>query len=152
MPILTSASGGLVVANSNIIVARSAMLSLLTALKAVDKPLDGAKVHLFTDAGLTPTEDTVVGSFTEPDYAAYAAQTAVWGTPLSLADGTGVLLAPALTFGVANATEATTVYGAFVTDTAGTVLLYSELFPNPYAMVDETRDLVYIPAFPLALA
>jgi len=90
-------------------------------------PGDDVKLKLFKN-DYTPVEGSVVGDFTEADTAGYAAISlakADW----TVATNTGTTTAeqPQKTFTL---TGAGTHYGYYITDTAGTGLLWAERFSD----------------------
>lgn len=94
-------------------------------------------LKLFTDNDITPSKDTVVGDLTEDTAAGYAAVTM---TPASWTIGavgsTAEMLAsyPQVTF---TYTGTSTVYGYYITDTAGTCLMGCANFTAPISIVNE---------------
>jgi len=88
---------------------------------------DDVKVHLYSN-DYTPVEGSVIGSFTESDCAGYAAEE-LTGASWTVATVTGVTTATyaQLTF---NLTGGKTHYGYYVTDNAGTGLLWAERFSD----------------------
>lgn len=84
---------------------------------------DDVVIHLYTNDH-APDEGDTVANYTEEDDASYAAVTLnSWS--VSTSGGTTTAEHPAVTFTFA---AATTVYGYYVTDNAGTTLLWAEEF------------------------
>lgn len=86
------------------------------------------KLHLYK-TNVTPTTSSVLGDFTECDFAGYAAQSVVtWGAA-SLAAHVAAIVAAANTFTRSTTGSGQTVYGYYVTDNGITILLWAELDP-----------------------
>ena len=86
---------------------------------------DDCKLKLYSD-NITPDDDSVPGSFTECAIAGYAAKTltgASWTVETSESVTTGSYAEQTFSF-----TGSGTVYGYFVTDNAGTTLIWAEKF------------------------
>lgn len=88
---------------------------------------DNVKVHLFVN-DVTPSDDTVLGDLTECTADGYAAEV-LTGTSFTIATNTGTTTAEyaQITFEL---TGTATVYGYYVTDNAGTGLLWVERFAD----------------------
>lgn len=90
------------------------------------------KQRLFQNS-FTPTRDSVLGDFVEATFASYAPvdlARANWTDPVD--QGVGALSVYGTSVLTWTATSGTqTVYGSYVTDDAGTVALWCELFPQP---------------------
>lgn len=126
-------------------------LALLGVLVDVDGLLNGAKMKLFKN-NLMPTPNSVIADFEIADFTGFSTSTAlVWGTPYYQADGTPVVLAGAKTFIVTSADPVVgnTIYGYYITDGAGTALLYSERFDSPVLMAIVGTGITVEPAFSL---
>jgi len=95
-------------------------------------PGDSVKLKLFTN-DYTPVEGSVVGDFTEADTAGYTAidlAKADW--TVETATGTTTAAQPQKTFTL---TGAGSHYGYYITDIAGTGLLWAERFTDaPHAI------------------
>ncbi len=90
-------------------------------------PGDDVKLKLFKN-DISPAEDTVVGDFTEADTAGYSAISlakADW--TIATVTGTTTAEQPQKTFTL---TGAGSHYGYYITDTAGTGLLWAERFSD----------------------
>lgn len=95
---------------------------------------DDVVVHLFTDSDVDPDDDTVLADFTEATAEGYESVTLIgtggvgseWTIETNLEGVTTAEYAEIeFTF-----TEASTNYGYFVTDSAGTGLLWAEKFTD----------------------
>ena len=90
-------------------------------------PGDDVKLKLFKN-DYTPVEGSVVGAFTEADTAGYAAiSLAMADWTVATDTGTTTAEQPQKTFTL---TGAGTHYGYYITDTAGTGLLWAERFSD----------------------
>lgn len=82
----------------------------------------GAKLHLFSN-NFSPSEDSILADFTEVAYTGYAAQTVTWSAAFYDQNGEPVSSGGALLFIQTAVTVTGIAYGAYLTDTAGAVLL-----------------------------
>lgn len=83
------------------------------------------RIHLFK-SNTTPTTSSVLGDFTEADFAGYAAQDLVtWAAP-SVAAHVARMTAANRTFTRSTTGAAQNIYGYYVTDNSDTVLLWAE--------------------------
>lgn len=111
--------------------------------------LDLLKLALFTN-DFVLNMDTLYADLTKPTYTGYADLTglvasAVYQRPdTSFAKNFGAKL-----FQMGDAVLPTVVYGYFVYSTAGTVLYWSEKFPNPVTLVTVDDAVNFIPEFAL---
>lgn len=91
---------------------------------------DNVKLHLYKN-NVTPSETDTVSTYTEDDGTGYAAISLTgsnWDTTTTA--GTASYAQQTFTY-----TAGTTVYGYYVTDNAGTTLLWAELFSDgPYTI------------------
>ena len=97
----------------------------------VNKTTQGnLKLHLFK-TNVTPGETDTVTTYTECDAAGYGAITLTGATWTVATDGSGNTTAsyPQQTF---TFTATQNVYGYYLTDNAGTTLLYAEAFPSVF--------------------
>ncbi len=63
-------------------------------------------------------------------FSGYAATVLTWNTPTVAADGTVEVLSQAITFQPTDAVTPNIIYGVFITDSAGTHLLFAAQFAN----------------------
>jgi hypothetical protein len=127
------------------------LMTLLEAAVAVDGPLDGAKIHLFSgNTALTP--GLVVGDLTEATFHGYAALSVTWGTPF-FDPLTGL---PTVTGGLSTFRSTSpfsggqTINGWYITNTAGDTLLLARKFDLPVgvAAADQVIEVVAsVPAY-----
>ena len=107
------------------------LLANLAIKVAAAGPLNGAKVHLFT-AGPVLGPRNITADFTEATYTGYAAATVTWGTPYYGTNGNAKVEGGIISFELtADLTGPVTLLGYYVTNTAGTGLLFMELFVSP---------------------
>jgi hypothetical protein len=83
----------------------------------------GAKLRLFIN-NIVPTKDTLLGDFTEPVFTGYNAQTLTYSSAFYDAQGNAVVSIGEKLFTLTSGVGAT-IYGGFLTDSAGAVLLGS---------------------------
>lgn len=83
------------------------------------------RIHLFK-SNTTPTTSSVLGDFTEADFAGYAALNLItWAAP-SVTSHVGRMTAATRTFTRSTTGAAQSIYGYYVTDNSDTVLLWAE--------------------------
>jgi len=108
--------------------------------------LNDAKAHLFINA-IVPTASSIVSNFSEATFTSYAAQTIVWNTPPYInANGQAEMTGGTLVFVAGSAPTTQTVYGAFVTDSGGTNLLWAERFTIPVPVTVAGDGVTFVPA------
>jgi hypothetical protein len=96
--------------------------------------LEGAKLKLYKEP-IEPTKATVIADLTPADFTGYAASAAItWGTPLTDTDGTAFVPGGMIEFAASGSTVANTIYGAYLTDGAGTILLGVFRFDTPVSV------------------
>lgn len=88
------------------------------------------KLHLYSN-DLTPSPETLLADLTEVTSAGVVAQTATYGTPYVDANGVAVVSGGEIVFTQTGAPNET-AYGCYLTNTAGTVLLWSARFDAPF--------------------
>lgn len=101
------------------------MLKTKTGQQSIS--LSNCKYHLYVN-NVSPSHGDTLGTYTEATYTGYAAITAGgWSAPAL--DGTFHAMSTATLMTWANTSAGSvSIYGYFVTDNAGTTLLYAELF------------------------
>jgi hypothetical protein len=105
--------------------------AILAAITGAGGGLDGAKLHAFQNP-VTPTNAIVLADLTECDFDGYAASAAItWGAILNETDGTVYAPGGGIEFAATGSTTPNTVYGVYLTDSAGTTLLAVWLLPDP---------------------
>lgn len=131
-------------------VPNSLSLALLGELVGVGGLFAGALIKLFKN-DIVPGEESTIATFTAADFTGYAPSAAVtWGTPGVSGDGTPQVLGDTKVFTAGTPlTQAGTVYGVYVTNTAGTVLLYAERFAQPVLISIPGQQVAYTPKFSL---
>ncbi len=103
-------------------------------------------LHLYTN-DVTPGETNTVASFTESTAAGYASKTLTASSwTVATADGVTTATYAAQLF---QYTAAETVYGYYVTDAAGTTLLWAERFTETFTAGSSGGGLYLTPTFSL---
>lgn len=122
---------------------------ILDSLTAVAAPWNGAKVHLFK-TNVTPSPGMALGDLVEADFTGYAASAAItWAPAGFLPDGTAAVAGDAKTFAVgATPTVLNTIYGWYVTDGAGTTLLFARKLDAAVVLSAAGQFLIVIPVYP----
>ena len=123
--------------------------AMLNALVAATQPWNGAKLHLFKN-NFVPAPQNDIAAFTEADFTGYAASSAItWSAAGYLPDGTAVVDGDAKTFQVgATPTILNTIYGWYMTDGAGTVLIMARKFDNPVVLSAAGQRIIVLPSYP----
>lgn len=102
-------------------------------------PLSGAKLHLgASDLAIAPGTPYATLSGQEATYDGYAAQTLVWGDPVTSADGTVEVVAATLTFAPTGDTVEDSVYNFWVSNTAGSAWYFAgSIVDGPLPMASD---------------
>jgi hypothetical protein len=111
--------------------------------------LDAVKVHLYKN-NLNPDPTTPLATFTaaQADYTGYAAvSVGVWGAPYIAIDGLAHVTAPSKQFQATDAVNPNTIYGAYATNTGGTVLIYFVVFDTPVSLINALQALIFTPDY-----
>ena len=129
----------------------SEWLAILTALVATGTPggaWNGAKVHLYQN-NFTPVPGMTLASFTEADFTGYSASAAVvWNTPGFIPAGNAIVTGDNKQFTVgATPTVFNTIYGYYLTDGAGTTLLFARLFNAPITLSAAGQFIDVVPSY-----
>jgi hypothetical protein len=122
--------------------------ALLTLNNAVSAFLDGVAganvLHLFKN-NITPTKNSVVGDFVSADFTGYAPLTPLsTQAPYLDQNGNAALTSPVYQFLETGVVITNTVYGAYVTNAAGTVLFGAVRFDVPvtFSLVNDSANIV----------
>lgn len=110
--------------------------------------LDGnVKIHLFKN-NVTLSRTTVIGSLTESTYTGYAAQTLNGATDGGIdVNNWDTWSWPVKTFQQTGASASETAFGYYVTDSAGTTLLWGENFTTPQVFTNSGDGFTITPTF-----
>jgi len=131
-----------------IVVPNEVSAAALTALSGVGGLLAGAKVHLFQN-NFVPNIGMDLADLVEANFAAgYAPSSAVvWSIPLDNDDGNGPVLVGdnKLFIVAAPVTVTNTIYGWYLTNGAGTVLLCAERYGTPKQMIQAGNAIGVVP-------
>jgi len=101
------------------------------------------KLHLYK-TNVTPSTSPTVGSFTECDFAGYAAQNIVTWGPAAVTSHVAKIVAAANTFTRSSTGAGQTVYGYYVTDSGSTLLQFAELDPGGPRTLTNAGDSVTV--------
>lgn len=105
----------------------SVLAEILASAVAVDGEFDAAKVHLYTN-NIVPAPNTVLADLTPATFTGATPAAITWGTVFSDNEGNAIAPGGSHLFPVTG-TISETVYGYFITDTAGTKLLAIRQLP-----------------------
>lgn len=132
-----------------VVIPNSTGIAILTALIDTGALLDGAVLRLFQN-NINPGPENVVGDFVSADFSGYApSTTVVWGTPYLQSDGTANVAGDLKLFVADDPLIVTnTIYGWFLTNAGGTVLLASYRFSDPVAISLPLQALPVVPSYP----
>jgi len=116
-------------------------LNLGIAEAAVDTAaiLDGVMVHLYQN-DITPTPNRPIGDYTEATYTGYAAEALTWLAPTLNDAGQIEVIGTVGEFRPTASTVQNTIYGLYLTDTAGAVLLEAARFDNAPLPMNSVLD------------
>jgi hypothetical protein len=111
--------------------------------------LDGAEVGLFK-SDIEITKDTVLADLTVADFSGYAPSAAqVWADPIVDQAGNAIVAAPSVIFHAATPlTVSNSVYGWYLVDSGGTVLLAAERFPEAVEVSSPASAVFVQPRWP----
>lgn len=135
------------------VIVNTEWIDILDALVAVAAPWNGAIVHLYkTLIAITP--NLVIGDLDEADFTNYAASSAVvWGAAHYDPLGTPVVAGDAKAFNTGVApTVFNTIYGYYLTDGAGTKLIFARQFDNPVILTQANQGFEVIPSYPVVIS
>jgi len=134
---------------NEIVVPKPVLIDELNEFAVAGNLFDGAKVHLYAN-DFTPDDQSVIGDFVEATYTGYAPSTVVvWSAAGYAPNGRPTLPGGTKTFVSGSPLLiANTVYGYYVTDTAGTKLLWSERFVTPVIISAPAQIIAVLPAYP----
>jgi hypothetical protein len=111
------------------------IVSATQAGAGVAGPLNGTKMGLFTNQPAL-TKTMLLAALTQPTYTGYALQALTWSAAERNAAGSISTHSALMNWMMGDALTPTTVYGYFICNTAGSVLLAAEYFPAPQALAD----------------
>lgn len=121
-------------------------LAVLDSLEGTGNLLDGAKLHLYKNPLTTIPPDSEIASFTEADFTGYAAVTVTtWGDAFLDVFGRAVKVATSVQFDQTDDTATCTVYGWYLTDSAGTTLIAAGPLPEEVNMAGADSSVVALP-------
>jgi len=127
------------------------LLELLQQKIDADGVFEEWCVKLFQN-DVTPTRDTVIGDLDIATFTGYTSPAAVvFGDPFINSEGNAEVLGGQVQFTQTGTTITNTVYGYYVTDTAGTKLLAAERFATPRTMDAANKAIIIVPRIVEAL-
>lgn len=94
----------------------------------------------------TPTPATVLADLTAATYSGYAAEAIAFAGPVIGSDGKIRLVSVGALFQPTSSTVTNTVFGWYITNTGGTVLLAAGRFESPVPMMGVTSGVEVTPA------
>jgi hypothetical protein len=116
--------------------------SQLTMLAAIIAVINGDKVHLY-DLDHTPTPESVLADFHEASFVGYASYTVTtWGTAYLSVDGMATTTAPSHQWTGPAAGAGPTIFGYYITDSAGLILRGAARFVTPIPLLDATQSMI----------
>jgi len=120
-------------------------LAVLNDAKEVGNSLDALKVHL-VKGDITPTPGVPLATYTaaEADYTGYATEDVTWLDPVINDAGQVELIGTVPEFRPTASTVGNSIYGLFVTDTAGAVLKFAGRFDNPPLPMNGVTDNILV--------
>ncbi len=136
---------------NQIVVAGAAMLALLDELAGAGNLFDGALLQLYKDdIGLTPLLTVTDMDAVKADFSGYAVSgPIVWSSASYAPDGVPTLAGDLKIFASTSPlTVSNTVFGYYVTNGAGTALLWSRKFDNPVIIAGPFQSIQVVPSYP----
>jgi hypothetical protein len=125
----------------------STKLAALSEMVAVGEVLAGCKIHLYANQ-LIPSQGTLLTMFVEATFTGYVAQSVgAWGAAYIGPDGNAHVTAPGLQFQATDDVTPNTIYGWYMTNTAGTELVGAANFLTPIPIVAALQAVVMQPDF-----
>jgi hypothetical protein len=108
-----------------------------------------SKVHLYQN-NMQPGPQNVISDFTEATYDDYTAiALGTFTTPFIGPDGNAISVAPGISFVDGGTTTSNTIYGFFLTNSAGSTLLLSGKFDQAILMNNTGIGFVFVPTLEL---
>lgn len=130
------------------VVATYARLQAVEAVTPSGQMLANAHVHLFQN-NISPDKNTPLSSLVEADFVGYNdVAVGVWGNAYVDPFGVVSVQAPDIQFQPTNGSVGNTIYGWYLTDSAGAILLAAEKFDAPVNLLNENYAVVVNPRFP----
>lgn len=128
---------------------KSVKRALLTENLGVGAPLEAPTIRLFSN-DFSPSENSVVGDFTECAFTGYAAVAgATWGTVGDDVDGSVYVSTDSAEFKSTGSAVQENAYGWYLTDAAGTALYAFQRFDEPVYFADLGDVLTLVPKITL---
>jgi hypothetical protein len=97
---------------------------------------NGAKLRLFSN-NVTPANTDVIGTYTEATFAGYASGALTWGT-VSVSAHVASSVATTVTFSLSSGSQ--NIYGPYITNAAGTILLAAARDANAPVALNTTTN------------
>lgn len=134
---------------SDLILTKDIVVGALTALVGVGGAANGAKVGLFKN-DFVPEPTTILADLVQADFVGYAlSSVVVWGEIGVDVNGRAIVFAPSKEFSPTDATVPNTIFGYFLVNGAGTVLLSAVRFDESVPLVLATDVLPVLPVLAL---
>lgn len=125
------------------------LLAILAELIDTGNLLDGVEVHL-GKADIVPNRDTTIADLDECDFSGYLESAAVvWTDPFVNTANQAEIIGGLVTFAANGDTVTNTAYTYFLTDTAGTTLLWAERLATPKTFAADGDTLPILPRYTL---
>ena len=124
------------------------VVSILAGLVA--SMLTGVKVHLYTAVANPIGPGSILADFTEATYTGYVVKTVTFGAPYLNGAGMAESDSPLMTFVDTGTAVGNIIAGFYVTDAAGTTLLWAGPLPAPVSMLNPLDAVALILPFVLA--
>jgi len=126
---------------------QSELLTQLGNLVGASGALHGAIMQLYTN-NLVPGPNSQLSDFIPATFVGYAPSAAlVWGTPYNDVSGAAAVQGGAVQFTCTASTTQELIYWYYVTDSAGTKLLFAESFTRPATITQPGDAVVVVPIY-----
>lgn len=125
---------------------------ILDAIVATGAPFDGAVLNLFKN-NFVPSAGMSLGDLTIADFTGYGpSSTVVWDAAAYLPDGTAIIAGDKKVFTVgATPTVLNTIYGWYLTNAGGTVLLAARRLDTAVVLSGAGQVVEVVPTYPAYL-
>jgi hypothetical protein len=132
-----------------IVVPKTAYLAQLDEFRTAPNLFNGAEVHLYKTA-LSLGPNLQLADLVEADFDGYAGSGAVtWNAASYSPDGKATLVGDLKSFVATGPfTTGNTIYGYYVTNGAGTALLWARQFATPIAIGSAGQSVQVLPSYP----
>jgi hypothetical protein len=129
------------------VLTRDRKIAVLDAMVAVGGILNGAKLKLFSN-NFTPDHLTLLTDITQADFTGYAEVTlSAWGEAFRDGGSQPKIVHVSVQYTPTGSTVSNTIFGWYLTNAAGTVLLMAKRLDTPVVLTDNSTALIVQPEY-----